>query len=175
MNLTIFQYATSNPRVGLKLDNADASLAISVCVTFRLPTSFQDVCQVRFIFRFIFAYSDGKLRVLQHLFTIAGTNPYSCTLTDPRGGIILNKCYNTLGFQSKYESEYESNLTYVIQGFLLQLRTLATKRQGWKKPRFFGTFFQVFRFFRFLRFYYTQCRIQIYDPRQVAYMKIYVC
>jgi len=27
MNLTIFQYAKSNPRVGLKLDNADISWA----------------------------------------------------------------------------------------------------------------------------------------------------
>ena len=26
---------------------------------------------------------------------------------------MLNKCYNTLGFPSEYESEYESNLTYV--------------------------------------------------------------
>ena len=27
--------------------------------------------------------------------TITGTNPYCWTLTDPRGGIILNKCYST--------------------------------------------------------------------------------
>jgi len=38
---------------------------------------FGNLCRVRFIFRFIFAYSDGKPRVLSHLFTIAGTNPYS--------------------------------------------------------------------------------------------------
>ena len=25
---------------------------------------------------------------------ITGTNSYCCTVTDPRGGIILNKCYN---------------------------------------------------------------------------------
>jgi len=80
----------------------------TVCMHF-LPLS--DVCQIRFIF--IFTYSDGKPRVLYHSFSITGTNHYSWTLTDPQGGIILNKCYNTLGFPSKYESEYESNLTYV--------------------------------------------------------------
>jgi len=87
------------------------------------------VCQVRFIFRFIFAYSDEKPRVLLHLFTIAGTNPYSWTLTDPRGGIILNKCYNTLGFPSKYESEYKSNLTHVWNLALYSLTAERMKRR----------------------------------------------
>ena len=58
----------------------------------------------------ISGYATG---VLYHLFTIAGTNPYSWTLTDPRGSIILNKCDNALGFPS----EYESNLTYVQQTY----------------------------------------------------------
>ena len=38
-----------------------------------------------------------EVTVLQYWIysTITGTNPYCWTLTDPRGGIILNKCYNT--------------------------------------------------------------------------------
>ena len=35
-------------------------------------------------------------------FAITGTNPYYWALTDPRGGIILNKCYNAITGTNPY-------------------------------------------------------------------------
>ena len=35
-------------------------------------------------------------------FAITGTNPYYWALTDPRGSIILNKCYNTITGTNPY-------------------------------------------------------------------------
>jgi len=60
------------------------------------------------------------------------------------------------------------------------------ENQGWKKPRFFGFFYRFlgflgylgfFRFLGFLGFnvHNAEHRYIIYDPRQVAYMKISVC
>jgi len=43
--------------------------------------------------------------------------------------------------------------------------------QGWKKPRFFGFFLGFLGF----NVHNAEHRYIIYDPRQVAYMKIYVC
>jgi len=37
-------------------------------------------------------------------FAITGTNPYYWALTDPRGSIILNKCYNTITGTNPYSS-----------------------------------------------------------------------
>jgi len=78
---------------------------------------FIDIRCVSLVFMYVKLDSDSYSHIrmesreyYKHLFTIAGTNPYSWTLTDPRGSIILNKCYNILSFLS----EYESNLTYVL-------------------------------------------------------------
>ena len=58
---------------------------------------------------------------------------------------------------------------------------------GLEKTYVFWNFLQVFRFFQVFKVFLgylgfnvhnvqcTQCRTQIYDPRQVAYMKISVC
>ena len=130
---------------------------------------FGNLCRVRFIFRFIFAYSDGKPRVLSHLFTIAGTNPYSWTLTDPRGGIILNKCYNTLGFPS--ESEWESNLKYVSWNALSsQIRDPAISINIFRQS--LKTSFQ--QLFWLTVFHFTPCTVFLSSVTARAFVTISV-
>ena len=41
-----------------------------------------------------------------------------------------NKCYNTLGFPSEYESEYESNLTYVYSVLYRVMGRLGLSSKG---------------------------------------------
>jgi len=69
-------------------------------------------------------------------------------------------------------TDLKLRLIDVWHGCSSLMMTQSTNGAGLKKNLGFLDFLKVFGLFRF---YCTQCRTQIYDPRQVAYMKISVC